>query len=197
MTARMPDPTTLTGRFVQLEPLGPHHVPDLHAAGGNDDEVWRWMPAATPRTEEETLRVALSLVENPGIVPFAVILRRTGRAIGWTTLHDVPGFDDSLEIGWTWYGRAHWRTAVNTECKLLLLGHAFDKLGHNRVLLKTDVLNTRSQQAIARIGGVYEGTLRRHRRRPDGTWRDTVYFGILDDEWPACRERLETALDHD
>ncbi|MET8160246.1 GNAT family protein [Sphaerisporangium sp. NPDC005289] len=195
MTARMPDPTTLTGRFVCLEPLGPEHIAGLHAAGGGDDDVWRWLPVATPRTEQDMLRVAQSLIENPGIVPFAVILRRTGEPIGSTTLGDVPGFDDSLEIGWTWYGRAYWRTAVNTECKLLLLGHAFDKLGHNRVLLKTDVLNTRSQRAIERIGGVYEGTLRRHRRRPDGTWRDTVHFSILDDEWPAHRERLEQALD--
>ncbi|WP_248958319.1 GNAT family N-acetyltransferase [Sphaerisporangium perillae] len=190
----MPEPTTLSGRVVRLEPLGLEHLTDLYAAGGNDDEVWRWMPAATPRSEEEMRRIAQSLIENPGIVPFSVILRDTERAIGWSTLHDVPTFDQSLEIGWTWYGRAYWRTAVNTECKLLLLGHAFDKLGHNRVLLKTDVLNTRSQQAIRRIGGVYEGTLRRHRQRPDGTWRDTVHFGILDDEWPACRDRLEHAL---
>ncbi|MCW2878996.1 MAG: family N-acetyltransferase [Sphaerisporangium sp.] len=195
MTVKMPDPVVLEGRTVRLEPLGLHHVPDLFAAGGNDEEVWRWMPAPTPRTEDELRRLAMSLVENPGIVPLAVILRETGRAIGWTTLHDVPGFDHSLEIGWTWYGKAYWRTAVNTESKLLLLSHAFDKLGHNRVLLKTDVLNTRSQNAVRRIGGVYEGTLRRHRQRPDSTWRDTVYFGILDDEWPPRKQRLEQLLD--
>jgi RimJ/RimL family protein N-acetyltransferase len=83
-----------------------------------------------------------------------------------------------------------WRSAVNTECKLLLIDHAFDKLGVNRVMLKTDILNIRSQTAIRRIGGLSEGVLRRHRRRPDGTWRDTAYFSILDDEWPAHRARL-------
>ncbi|WP_214416121.1 GNAT family N-acetyltransferase [Sphaerisporangium fuscum] len=194
MTAKMPDPVILEGRTVRLVPLALDHVPDLFEAGGNDDEVWRWLPVATPRSEEELRRVAASLIENPRNVPFAVVQRETGRAVGWTSYWDVPDFDDSLEIGWTWYGRAYWRTAVNTECKLLLLTHAFDKLGHNRVLLKTDCLNTRSQNAIRRIGGVYEGTLRRHRRRPDGTWRDTVYFGILDDEWPSCRLRLEQLL---
>ncbi|RCG27265.1 N-acetyltransferase [Sphaerisporangium album] len=194
MTAKMPGPLVMEGRTVRLVPLGLEHVPDLFVSGGGDDEVWRWMPVATPRTEERLRQVALSLLENPGVVPFAVVLRETGRAIGWTTYHDVPGFDHSLEIGWTWYGRAHWRTAVNTECKLMLLAHAFEVLGHNRVLLKTDCLNTRSQDAIRRIGGVYEGTLRRHRPRPDGTWRDTVYFGILDDEWPPARRRLEEIL---
>ncbi|WP_405140919.1 GNAT family N-acetyltransferase [Sphaerisporangium sp. NBC_01403] len=195
MTAKMPDPVVLEGRTVRLEPLGLHHVPDLFAAGGNDDEVWRWMPVPTPRTEERLREVAVTVMGGPIMVPLAVILRETGRAVGWTTFHDVPGFDQSVEIGWTWYGRAVWRTAVNTECKLLMLGHAFDELGHNRVLLKTDCLNTRSQDAIRRIGGVYEGTLRRHRQRPDGTWRDTVYFGILDDEWPPRRRRLERLLD--
>jgi RimJ/RimL family protein N-acetyltransferase len=195
MTAKMPDPVVLEGEVVRLAPLGLDHVPDLFVAGGDDEEVWRWMPVPTPGTEDAMRRLATSLMGNPMLVPLAVILRETGRAVGWTTLHDVPGFDHSLEIGWTWYGRAFWRTAVNTECKLLLLSHAFDKLGHNRVQLKTDHLNIRSQDAIRRIGGVYEGTLRRHRQRPDGTWRDTVYFGILDDEWPPRKQRLERMLD--
>lgn len=116
--------------------------------------------------------------------------QETGRAVGWTTYIATPGYADSIEIGWTWYGRAVWRSAVNTTCKILLIDHAFDKLGVNRVQLKTDNLNTRSQAAIRRIGGVPEGVLRRQRRRPDGTWRDTAYFSILDDEWPAHRARL-------
>ncbi|GLW12315.1 N-acetyltransferase [Microtetraspora sp. NBRC 13810] len=190
MTASMPSPVVLDGAAVRLEPLAAGHVPDLFLAGGGDDEVWRWMPRATPRTEAELAEIAGHLISDPAYAPFAVILRETGRAVGWSAYCDVPGFDESVEIGWTWYGRAVWRTGVNTECKILLLDHAFDKLGCNRVLLKTDHLNLRSQNAIRRIGGVHEGTLRRHRRRPDGTWRDTAYFGILDSEWPACRARL-------
>jgi RimJ/RimL family protein N-acetyltransferase len=180
----------LDGHAVRLEPLTLAHIPGLFLAAGGDDEVWRWMPAPTPRTEAELARIAGGLIDDDRHVPFAVILKETGRPVGWTTYCDATGFDASIEIGWTWYGRAVWRSAVNTECKLLLIGHAFDKLGFNRVQLKTDCLNTRSQAAVRRIGGVEEGTLRRHRRRPDGTWRDTVYFGILDDEWPAHRARL-------
>ena len=190
MTANTPAPVVLEGDVVRLEPLSLAHVPDLFLAGGGDDEVWRWMPAPTPRSEAEMAEIATELIDKPDVVPFAVILKETGRVVGSTTYHDVPGFADSIEIGWTWYGRAVWRSAVNTECKILLIDHAFDKLGVNRVLLKTDILNIRSQTAIRRIGGLSEGVLRRHRRRPDGTWRDTAYFSILDDEWPAHRARL-------
>ncbi|MER7502856.1 GNAT family protein [Nonomuraea pusilla] len=189
MTARMPEPVVLENDVVRLEPLTMDHVPDLFAAGGGDDELWRWLPVPTPRTEEELAKTARDLLDDDRHIPFAVVLKRTGRAVGWTTYIDVPGFDESVEIGWTWYGRAVWRTAVNTSCKVLLIDHAFG-LGHNRVMLKTDVLNERSQAAIRRIGGVHEGTLRRQRRRTDGTWRDTVYFGILEEEWPAHRARL-------
>jgi N-acetyltransferase len=190
MTAKLPAAVVLENDVVRLEPLAPAHVPDLFAAGGGDDEVWRWLPVRTPGTEEELARVAKDVADQS--VAFAVV--HAGRAVGWTTYSDVPEFDQSIEIGWTWYGRAVWRTPVNTACKLLLLDHAF-ALGYNRVLLKTDHLNERSQRAIARIGGVREGTLRRHRLRPDGTWRDTVYFGILDEEWPGHRARLSTRAD--
>jgi RimJ/RimL family protein N-acetyltransferase len=188
MTAKLPPPVVLENDVVRLEPLTMDHVPDLFAAGGGDPDVWRWLPAA-PESEEELGKVARGLIDDHQHVPLAVVLKASGRAVGWTTYADVPGFAESVEIGWTWYGRAVWRTAVNTSCKLLLIDHAFE-LGYNRVLLKTDVLNLRSQNAIQRIGGVHEGTLRRHRKRPDGTWRDTVYFGILREEWPQHRARL-------
>jgi RimJ/RimL family protein N-acetyltransferase len=194
MTANTPTPVTLEGDVVRLEPLSLTHIPELFLAGGGDDEVWRWMPAPTPHSEAELAGIATGLIERPGVVPFAVILKETGQAVGWTTYHDIPGYADSIEIGWTWYGRAVWRSAVNTECKILLIDHAFDKLGVNRVLLKTDILNIRSQTAIRRIGGLSEGVLRRQRRRLDGTWRDTAYFSIIDDEWPAVRAKLEAAL---
>ncbi|TDD48246.1 N-acetyltransferase [Nonomuraea terrae] len=189
MTEKLPAPVVLQDDVVRLEPLSLDHVPALFDAGGGDEEVWRWMPAAAPGTEAELAKIARGLMDDDRHVPFAVVSKASGRAVGWTTYGDVPGFEASVEIGWTWYGRAVWRTAVNTACKVLLVDHAF-ACGYNRVLLKTDVRNVRSQNAIRRIGGVHEGTLRRHRRRLDGTWRDTVCFGILDDEWPAHRARL-------
>ncbi|GGS78590.1 N-acetyltransferase [Planobispora rosea] len=193
MTANMPSPVTLEGGTVRLEPLTLAHIPDLFLAGGGDEEVWRWQGGPAPRTAEELTATARSVIEDAAYVPFAVISKESGRAVGWTTYIDVPGYDESVEIGWTWYGRAVWRTAVNTECKILLIDHAFG-LGFNRVQLKTDHLNTRSQAAIRRLGCTHEGTLRRHRRRPDGTWRDTVYFSMLEEEWPAHRARLAARL---
>ncbi|MEE4540463.1 GNAT family protein [Streptomyces sp. V4-01] len=197
MPARTPLPTTLTGRHVRLEPLATTHLDDLFAAGGGDEEVWRWQGAPAPRTREELaakLAPLLAAGARGESVPFAVVHRASGRAVGWTTYMDIAPADERLEIGWTWYGRAYWRSAVNTESKLLLLGHAFEELGMGRVQLKTDHLNHRSQAAIARLGARREGVLRRHRRRPDGTWRDSVYFSLLVREWPAAKERLTARL---
>lgn len=106
MTAQMPAPITLEGDTVRLEPLTDGHIPDLFAAGGHDDEVWRWVTDPTPRTEAELARIAARLVEAADHVPFTVILKESGRAVGWTTYIDTPGYADSIEIGWTWYGRA-------------------------------------------------------------------------------------------
>ncbi|MEU9419949.1 GNAT family protein [Streptomyces sp. NPDC051000] len=197
MSAKNPAPVTLTGRHVTLVPLSMDHLGDLFAAGGGDDEVWRWQGGAAPRTEAElgaTLTALLEEAERGIYHPFAVIHRASGRAIGWTTFMDVDAAHERLEIGWTWYGRAHWRSAVNTETKLLLMTHAFEELGMGRVQLKTDHMNLRSQAAIARLGARREGVLRRHRRRPDGTWRDTVYFSLLADEWPEAKARLGARL---
>ena len=196
MTMKMPQPTSLVGKHVVLEPLAEAHLPDLFEAGGRDEEVWRWLPPAAPQTLEELAAIYAEVARNQAeerLSPFAVISREHGKAVGWTTYMDVPTFDESLEIGWTWYGRAVWRTAVNTECKLLLLSHGFE-LGYDRLVLKTDHLNTRSQAAIARLGAKYEGTLRHHWRRRDGSWRDTVLFSILAEEWPEAKRRLEERL---
>jgi N-acetyltransferase len=193
VTAKHPQPVTLTGRTVRLEPLTPDHLSDLFKAGGRDEEVWRWQGGPAPRNEAELAERLRSVLDGE-YVPFAVIHLESGRAIGWTTFMDIDAPHERLEIGWTWYGRAYWRSSVNTECKLLLLAHAFEDLGMGRVQLKTDHLNTRSQAAIARLGAQREGTLRRHRRRPDGTWRDTVYFSILKTEWPEAKARLAARL---
>ncbi|WP_405487309.1 GNAT family N-acetyltransferase [Streptomyces sp. NBC_00096] len=197
MSAKSPSPITLTGRHVRLEPLTRSHLPDLYAAGGGDDEVWQWQGGPTPHSQEELgakLDSVLADAERGTYLPFAVIHLESGRAVGWTTYLDISPANERLEIGWTWYGRAYWRTAVNTEAKLLLLTHAFEDLGMGRVQLKTDHLNTRSQAAIARLGAQREGVLRRHRRRPDGTWRDSVYFSLLADEWPRAKALLAARL---
>ncbi|WP_351235396.1 GNAT family protein [Streptomyces sp. NPDC002133] len=197
MAAKTPLPTTLTGRHVRLEPLAMSHLGDLFAVGGRDEEVWRWQGGPAPQTQDELggkLGALLTAAERGEFVPFAVIHRASGQAIGWTAYLDIDVPDERLEIGWTWYGRAYWRTAVNTESKLLLLTHAFEELGMGRVQLKTDHLNHRSQAAIARLGARREGVLRRHRRRPDGTWRDSVYFSILAQEWPETKALLGARL---
>ncbi|MEU5820929.1 GNAT family protein [Streptomyces sp. NPDC047803] len=194
MPATSPLPVILTGRHVRVEPLAPAHLDDLFAAGGNDDDVWRWLGTPTPRTPQELAYKLDALLADPSYVPFAVVHLETGQAVGWTTYMDIDVANERLEIGSTWYGRAHWRTAVNTETKLLLLTHAFEERGMGRVQLKTDHLNERSQRAIARLGARHEGVLRRHRRRPDGSWRDTVYFSLLADEWPEAKGRLTARL---
>jgi len=194
MPAKTPAPVVLTGRHVRLEPLTPDHLPDLFVAGGGDEEVWRWLGVETPRTEPELGAIATGLLATSDYLPFAVIDLSTGRAVGWTTYMDWSAHDERLEIGWTWYGRSVWRSAVNTESKLLLLTHAFEELGMGRVQWKTDHLNQRSQNAIARLGARPEGTLRRHRLRPDGSWRDSVYFSMLIDEWPTAKARLTERL---
>ncbi|MGW0671874.1 GNAT family N-acetyltransferase [Streptomyces sp. NPDC002746] len=198
MSAAPALPVTLTGRHVRLEPLSPDHLDDLFAAGGGDEEVWRWQGGPAPRTREELgekLAALLAAARRGVYVPFAVVHRESGRAVGWTTYMDIDVANERLEIGSTWYGRAYWRSAVNTETKLLLLTHAFEELGMGRVQLKTDHLNERSQAAIARLGARREGVLRRHRRRPDGSWRDTVYFSLLADEWPEAKAGLRARLE--
>jgi RimJ/RimL family protein N-acetyltransferase len=125
--------------------------------------------------------------QHPGM-PWAVMV--DGVAAGSTSYLDVDCELGGLEIGWTWYRRDLWATEVNPTCKLLLLGHAFDGLGAGRVSLKTDALNTRSRSAIRKLGCQYDGTLRHHRLRPDGSVRDTAYFSMLAAEWPSARRRL-------
>jgi len=186
---RAPEPTVLAGHGVVLEPLGPGHVPDLLAAA-QDDDVWRWLPAARPRTEDDVGRLVAT---HPADLAFAVVV--DGRAQGSTSYLDVDLSVGGLEIGWTWYARPLWATTVNPACKRLLLGHAFDELGAERVTLKTDGLNTRSQAAIRKLGAHHDGTLRHARRRPDGSVRDTAYFSVLAAEWPGVRARLEARLE--
>lgn len=189
-------PITLIGRVVRLEPLGPEHVSDLTVAG-RDPAIWRYLPYGSPSTEAEMLAYieAAQALEQKGLhFPFAVIHQPTGRAVGSTRFLAIEHRDRGIEIGGTWYAPEVQRTAVNTESKYLLLRHAFEVLGCVRVQLKTDARNERSQRAIERIGGVHEGVLRRHMILPEGFVRDTVFYSIIDREWPAVRERLAERL---
>lgn len=184
----------MQARTITLEPLSYTHTHDLFTHCANNPELWKWMPVAIPRTEEEMRQIiwtALAQKDAGEREPFAVILRETGEAIGSTSFLDIVPTENRLEIGWTFYGQEFWRTAVNSEAKLLLLTEAFEKRGIERVSFKTDHENLRSQAALERLGATREGMWRHHRRRPDGTWRDSVWFSILAAEWPAIKERLE------
>lgn len=191
-----PTPVVLYGERVRLEPLDHRHADELLDQAQND-EIWRYMPVPRPTSRadiENQIDKAWKAASEGLEVPFAVIDVKTGQAVGSTRYHDIHRPDRILEIGWTWLGMAAQRTAINTESKLLLLRHAFDDQGALRVQLKTDGRNLRSQKAIERLGAVKEGVLRRNRLMWDGFRRDTVYYSILNDEWPAVKSRLEGLL---
>ena len=182
----------LAGAIVRLEPLRRAHAADLLAAGA-DDGVWRYL-AEWPRNLEDMhglIERAIEAERAGRELPFAVIEVASGRAIGSTRYEEILPKHRSLEIGWTWYGVPWQRTACNTQCKLMLLQHAFEALGAVRVQLKADIRNQRSLRAIERIGAVYEGTLRCNRILPDGHVRDSAYYSVIASEWPGVKERLQ------
>jgi RimJ/RimL family protein N-acetyltransferase len=188
-------PVTLRGRHVTVEPLDERHAPGIFDAM-RDEEVCRYLAWPPPVALDETrafIRDAKDLAARGQQVAFAQIWNATGAAIGSTRYLDIRPKDRQVEIGSTFLGRAYWRTPVNTEAKYLLLRHAFESLGCVRVALKTDGRNTRSQAAIERLGAVREGVLRKH-MNVRGYQRDTVYYSILEDEWPAVKTRLEALL---
>lgn len=184
-------PVTLAGRFIRLEPLRADHAAPLWEAV-EDPDIFRWFPNPLRTAEEMWAFVATGLADHAAgrALPFVVVDRATGALAGSTRFGNIDADNRRAEIGWTWYAPRFQRTPVNTEAKLLLLTHAFETWGCVRVELKTDALNTRSRAAIARIGATEEGTLRRHIRRGDGSFRDTVYFSILDSEWPDRKAAL-------
>lgn len=189
-------PIVLMGHSVRLEPLSEAHIRGLTAIG-LDEEIWRHMPYGEMRDAaavERWVRKLLELGQDGADIPFAVIHLATSRVAGATRYMDVRTSHRGLEIGGTWYGAEFRRTVVNTETKYLLLRHAFEQLGCIRVQFKTDLRNERSQRAIERLGAVKEGILRNHMILPDGTIRDSVYYSVLDSEWPAVRAGLEHRL---
>ena len=189
----MVDPVTLRGSFVVLEPMRPDHVEAL-AGIGLDPELWRWIPTGVASLEDMQAYVAKALEEQRRGVSLPFVILEQGRVAGSTRYGNIDLANRRLEIGWTWVAPAYQRTAVNTEAKLLLLTHAFERLGVNRVELKTDALNQKSRTAIARLGAVEEGTFRKHIVTASGRVRDTVYYSIIDTEWPTVKRRLETWL---
>ena len=187
-------PVTLEGTVVRLDPILHEHAELFWEVAKNDlENIFRWIPYAM-RTADDFRRLidnAFAEQDRGESVVFATVERDSGRVIGSTRFMNIDRVNRRVEIGSTWIAPAWQRTAVNSEAKYLMLRHAFEAWGCIRVELKTDALNQRSRNAILRIGAKEEGTLRRHLVTWTGRVRDTVYFSILDDEWPAAKERLE------
>jgi len=189
------EPVTLEGRHVRLEPLSHAHDDGLSAVG-LDEALWRWIPIPVRTPEEMSAYIETALNEQSrGVsLPFALIEKSSGRAIGSTRYGNIDRTHHRAEIGWTWVGPEWQRTGVNTEAKYLLLRHAFETLGCMRVELKTDSLNERSRAAILRIGAREEGTFRNHMITASGRIRHSVYYSILNSEWPDVKARLQTMM---
>ena len=201
--------SVLEGNHVRLEPLELRHVDGLVAAAGSDADLYRWSPVPQSREEAITyVNTALAWRDAGTAVPFAIVRAQDGVVIGssrffnierwtWPAGHPAHGRDvpDACEIGYTWYARSAIRTAANTESKLLMLTHAFERWQVLRVCLHTDVRNTRSRAAIERIGGQFEGILRAHRMAADFIPRDSARYSIVAAEWPAVKQRLIQFID--
>jgi len=190
-----PTPVTLEGEQVRMVPLSMEHLDGLCAVG-LDPELWQWVPTQvrTPDEMHAYIQDALEEQQRGVSLPFTTTLKASGQVVGSTRFANIDMQDRRLEIGWTWIGKPWQRSVVNTEAKYLMLRHAFETLGCVRVELKTDGLNERSRNAILRIGAKQEGILRRQKLTYSGRMRDTVYFSILDDEWPEVKSRLESRL---
>lgn len=189
-------PVVLQGNHVRLEPLSEDHIPGLTEIGAGQD-FWGFMLYGDIKTESDMRNWVLDIMargQKGTDLPFVAIHLPSGRVAGATRYLNIMPHDRGLEIGGTWYGAEFQRTPVNTECKYLLLTHAFEDLGCIRVQLKTDSLNLRSQKAIERIGAVREGILRNHMILPDGRVRHSVYYSIVDSEWGGVKRRLEEML---
>lgn len=184
-------PITLEGQVVRLEPLKEDHWQPLWAVG-SDESIWRLNPYFVRSADEmrSYVETALKLQQQGSALPFVIVHRPTSQIVGSTRYMDIDKRNNTLEIGATWLNPAWQRTAVNTEAKFLLLRHAFETLKCMRVQLKTDVLNEKSRNAILRIGAKQEGIFRNHILTASGRIRDSIYFSIIDSEWPAVKANL-------
>lgn len=190
-----PRPITLEGHGVRLEPMAKEHR-DALARAAADGELWKlWFTSVPePQQTEEYIAQALAGRDAGHMLPWVVRELASGTIVGATRYHDIVGAASRVEIGWTWYAQSWQRSHVNTACKLLLLGHAFDALECKVVGLRTDNFNFRSQRAIEALGAKKDGVLRHHWPRRDGTVRDTVMYSIIVSEWPDIKRHLELRL---
>ena len=197
MKNRWIEPVTLSGSKVILEPLSLEHLEGIISAV-KDGELWNlWFTSIpSPEKAEEYIKTALDMRENAGAMPFIVRDRETNTIIGCTRYFNVDEVNQRLEIGYTWYSESYQRTAANTECKYLLLSHAFEKLDAIAVEFRTHWHNHKSRAAIARLGAKQDGVLRNHTRSADGIYRDTVVFSIINLEWPAVKQSLKFKLNN-
>lgn len=188
-------PVVLEGPHVRLEPLAREHRTELGALA-LDPLLWRWTLTRIHSLEDLDAYIdeALALQRAGAALPFATIDRSSGRAIGSTRFGSIDPQNRRVEIGWTWLGRAFQRKPFNTEAKLLMLAHAFERLDCVRVEFRVNAINTVSRTAVTRLGAKEEGTLRHHQITPDGRLLDWVYFSILRDEWPGVRTGLQQKL---
>jgi RimJ/RimL family protein N-acetyltransferase len=196
VSSRFIEPVTLRGRHATVEPLARVHEEALRRAAA-DGELWRlwYTSVAPPEKMDEYVAAALDMRERLGAMPFAVRDNASGEIVGCTRYFNVDAANRRLEIGHTWYARRAQRTAINTECKLLLLTHAFEALRCIAVEFRTHWFNQASREAIARLGARQDGVLRNHQVSPDGIYRDTVVFSIIESEWPAAKRHLQFLLE--
>jgi RimJ/RimL family protein N-acetyltransferase len=192
---KSPQPVTLEGHGVRLEPLGPQHAAALREAAA-DGKLWQLWFTSVPEPGQTDTYVSQALAGRDAghMLPFAVRELSSGAIAGSTRYHDIVAAAERVEIGYTWYARRWQKSHVNTACKLLLLAHAFDALGCKVVGLRTDNFNFASQRAIEALGAKKDGVIRHHQPRRDGTIRDTVMYSILASEWPDVKRHLELRL---
>ena len=193
---KKPEPVTLTGPQLRLEPLTTDHTTALEAAA-RDGELWNLRVTSVPAPGETAAYVAAALkgYDDGHMLPFVVIDAASARVIGTTRYHDIVPAVERLEIGYTWYGKSWQRSHVNTTCKLLLMQHGFETLGAQLVGWRTDNYNFASQRAIERLGARKDGVLRHHALRRDGTVRDTVMYSLAAGEWPEVKAHLDYQLE--
>jgi N-acetyltransferase len=186
-----PEPVTLRGAHATLEPLSQHHHDDLLEAV-KDGELWNLWFTIVPEPAKMRAEIdrRLALQANGSMLPFAVLGNQSGKAVGMTTYMNIDAANRRLEIGSTWYRKSFQRTALNTECKLLLLAHAFDSLQCVCVELRTHFFNHESRRAIERLGAKLDGILRNNQIAPNGTLRDTCVYSIIASEWPTVKANL-------
>ncbi|MCJ7935889.1 MAG: GNAT family N-acetyltransferase [Chryseobacterium sp.] len=189
-------PTILKGTSIDLIPLEKEHLEELYIAA-SDKELWELIPSDCSEKIlfDKNYKLALSEREAGNQYPFVIRHKETHQLIGSTRLFEIFPSDRKLEIGWTWITKEFWGTTVNLECKLLLLTYCFETLKTNRVQLKTKDTNYRSRKAIEKIGGVFEGILRKDRIQHDGTTRNAAYYSILDDEWEAAKSKIKIQIE--